>query len=400
MLEEAFELEQRSLGQNVELLDDLSLSNLRKYKYSAVDDSPVSKYILGPWWNFVVTFMPKWLAPNNITLIGFFAVVIDVLLISHYVPDLYSQGPSWIYYYASFALFFYQTMDNIDGKQARRTGTSSPLGELFDHGIDSLNCCFCGLCCVASIGLGSTVWGFVLFTCTCISMYLSTWETYYTNTLYLAFMNGPTEGMLVICFIHLITAVYGVSWWQQPCDLLWGYDRNVCFTAFSLFTQFFAHAPGCLINVNKAIRARENRDISIAEPLRTLRPLWFIMAACMIWVSSSHSTILVDNHMVLFGVGFCFTFGRTSTIIILSHLCHQSFPTNSLLLMLLYVGAFLYGVLPWFGFDVNSLLPELAYLKFYAVFSAVYFFAYSKLIIDKLTGYLGIRAFTVPSNPR
>lgn len=27
--------------------------------------------------------------------------------------------------------------DGIDGKQARRTGTSGPLGELFDHGLDS-----------------------------------------------------------------------------------------------------------------------------------------------------------------------------------------------------------------------------------------------------------------------
>ena len=26
----------------------------------------------------------------------------------------------------------YSTLDNIDGKQARRTGTSSPLGELFE----------------------------------------------------------------------------------------------------------------------------------------------------------------------------------------------------------------------------------------------------------------------------
>lgn len=27
--------------------------------------------------------------------------------------------------------------DGIDGKQARRTQTSGPLGELFDHGLDS-----------------------------------------------------------------------------------------------------------------------------------------------------------------------------------------------------------------------------------------------------------------------
>lgn len=34
----------------------------------------------------------------------------------------------------ALGLFAYQTFDAIDGKQARRTGTGSPLGELFDHG--------------------------------------------------------------------------------------------------------------------------------------------------------------------------------------------------------------------------------------------------------------------------
>ena len=36
------------------------------------------------------------------------------------------------------ALFVYQHMDAVDGKQARRTGNSSPLGLLFDHGCDAL----------------------------------------------------------------------------------------------------------------------------------------------------------------------------------------------------------------------------------------------------------------------
>lgn len=42
-------------------------------------------------------------------------------------------------------IFIYQNLDNIDGKQARKTsilfliqGTGSPLGMLFDHGVDSL----------------------------------------------------------------------------------------------------------------------------------------------------------------------------------------------------------------------------------------------------------------------
>jgi phosphatidylglycerophosphate synthase len=31
-------------------------------------------------------------------------------------------------------MVFMQTFDAVDGKQARRTNSSSPLGELFDHG--------------------------------------------------------------------------------------------------------------------------------------------------------------------------------------------------------------------------------------------------------------------------
>ena len=30
-------------------------------------------------------------------------------------------------------------MDAIDGKQARRTNSNNPLGELFDHGCDALS---------------------------------------------------------------------------------------------------------------------------------------------------------------------------------------------------------------------------------------------------------------------
>lgn len=44
----------------------------------------------------------------------------DVLM-----QSLYSFG---------IGLFIYQSLDAIDGKQARRTQTSGPLGELFDHG--------------------------------------------------------------------------------------------------------------------------------------------------------------------------------------------------------------------------------------------------------------------------
>ena len=33
----------------------------------------------------------------------------------------------------------YRVLDEMDGKQARKTGNSSPLGLLFDHGCDAFS---------------------------------------------------------------------------------------------------------------------------------------------------------------------------------------------------------------------------------------------------------------------
>ena len=72
-------------------------------------------------------------------------------------------------------------MDNIDGKQARRTGTSSGLGELFDHGIDSLNCILASLLEVSALGLGLTHLGAFTAFVACLPMFASTWETFHTQ---------------------------------------------------------------------------------------------------------------------------------------------------------------------------------------------------------------------------
>jgi phosphatidylglycerophosphate synthase len=89
-------------------------------------------------------------SPNLITLLGFLCIVGNTATVLYYSgPDLSAPAPSWVYYRyvaqnnklysadvysCALGLWIYQSMDAIDGKQARRTGTSSPLGQLFDHG--------------------------------------------------------------------------------------------------------------------------------------------------------------------------------------------------------------------------------------------------------------------------
>lgn len=71
--------------------------------------------------------------------------------------------------------FAYQTLDGIDGKQARRTGMSSVLGELMDHGLDAITCLCMTAVLAHCMSFGPTIWTvimtlygsavFQLFTC-------------------------------------------------------------------------------------------------------------------------------------------------------------------------------------------------------------------------------------------
>ena len=49
------------------------------------------------------------------------------------------SGPvsSWWCFFQTVSYFLYRILDELDGKQARRTGNASPLGLQFDHGCDA-----------------------------------------------------------------------------------------------------------------------------------------------------------------------------------------------------------------------------------------------------------------------
>ena len=51
----------------------------------------------------------------------------------------------WACVMCGVAFFIYNVLDNCDGKQARRTGSGSPMGMLFDHGIDAATCVLANL---------------------------------------------------------------------------------------------------------------------------------------------------------------------------------------------------------------------------------------------------------------
>ncbi|KAK0618425.1 CDP-alcohol phosphatidyltransferase-domain-containing protein [Bombardia bombarda] len=394
-----------------ECVSDDALIHLKSYQYSAVDKSPISHYILRPYWNAFVKLLPLWLAPNMVTLLGFFFILANVGLLVIYMPDLAGPGPSWLYYSFAFGLFMYQTMDNIDGKQARRTGTSSGLGELFDHGIDSLNCTLASLLETAAMGLGTSKSGVFTALVPCLPMFFSTWETYHTHTLYLGVINGPTEGILIACAMMVISGYYGPGIWTEPMIGLLG-DRIYLLSGwFGLTAEFIGeltfrdiwivllsssllltHIPFCVLNVVKARRAR-------GQPVAPIFLEWTPMAIYSLsigaWLYSPHSTLRSENHLVLFCVTMSFVFGRMTTKMILAHLTRQPFPYWTVMLWPLVGGAF-FANLPRLGFEPITAELEHAYLWAYFVFSFVVYSRWAYLVTTSICNFLGINCLTIP----
>ncbi|RWA12594.1 hypothetical protein EKO27_g2524 [Xylaria grammica] len=393
-----------------ECVSDDALMHLRSYKYSAVDKSPVSNYILRPYWNAFVELLPLWLAPNMVTLLGFFFILANVGLLVIVMPDLVGpvskhQGPSWLYLSFAFGLFMYQTMDNVDGKQARRTGTSSGLGELFDHGIDSLNCTLASLLETAAMALGTSKSGVFTALCPCLAMFFSTWETYHTHTLYLGYFNGPTEGILIACSVMALSGIYGPDiWTERIVDLvgeknLLGYDHLVgdhsirdIWILVIVGSLVFGHMPFCVLNV---VKARRRNNLPVLPVFLEWIPMAVYTLSIGAWLYSPYSTLMRENHLVLFCLTMSFVFGRMTTKMILAHLTRQPFPYWTVMLIPLVGGAIL-GNLPRFGLPAISAYHEHYYLWAYFFFALVVYFRWAYLVTTSICDFLGINCLTIP----
>eukprot|EP01084_Bolivina_argentea_P197269 338089_1 len=85
---------------------------------------------LNPWWEFCVSYIPHTVAPNVITLVGFFIYMTGISSLIYTDPYLSSTNPSSsACFFMAFSWFVYHTLDAIDGKHARNTKNTSPLGQ-------------------------------------------------------------------------------------------------------------------------------------------------------------------------------------------------------------------------------------------------------------------------------
>ncbi|XP_050561387.1 cholinephosphotransferase 1 isoform X6 [Spodoptera frugiperda] len=194
------------------ILNAAQLKRLSEHKYSCTSASILDAW-LQPWWCWLVSKTPLWLAPNLITILGLIVNVVTTLILVWFSPDARQDPPRWACALCALGVFIYQSLDAIDGKQARRTGSQSPLGELFDHGCDSISTVFIALGACIAVKLGEyPTWMFFQCFCAMTLFYCAHWQAYVTGTLKMGRID-VTEAQYSIIAIHLVSATLGPSFW-------------------------------------------------------------------------------------------------------------------------------------------------------------------------------------------
>ncbi|KAF0273143.1 hypothetical protein FOG51_02019 [Hanseniaspora uvarum] len=372
------------------------VANLSKYKYQSEDRSLISQKILKPFWNKFVNIFPHWLAPNVITLSGFGFILINIITCLIVSPDFLSVHPNWCYFTYALGLFLYQTFDACDGLQARRTGQSGPLGELFDHCIDSLNTTVSLMVFTSVTMLGFSYCTVFMQFVVLLNFYLSTWEEYHTHKLFLSEFSGPVEGILMIIGGFILTGIFGPDVvWKLPILKL-----NDKYTIESFHVMFAVCGIALVFNIiyaqkNVAVYYKNNSSskfeasTKIAESNKQLLP-YFAFFSIVFAVSLLESRFINLICILSNGLVFAFMVGR----IIVAHLTIQDFPLINLPTLVPLLSYVIFLISKYvFNNDSDSMVTYISLLQL--GISIGIHGSFLNEIIYEFTNYLDIWVLTI-----
>lgn len=373
----------------------LNISN----RYQSEDRSIVTKYVLKPFWKEFANIFPIWMAPNVVTLSGFGFIVVNVLTTLYFDPTLSEGSPRWAYFTYAFGIFMYQTFDACDGIHARRTGQSGPLGELFDHCIDSLNTTLSLIPFSSAARLGYThVFVLSQFALLC-NFYLSTWEEYHTHKLFLSEFSGPVEGIISLCFTFILCGLYGADtvWHHKITTVSLGGTSStfetihawIIFSCVGLLFNIVAARKNVIEYYRSVTSDEEKNEKEISKAMDGLLPFFIYFASVFLIILIQPK--FIDLPFIL-SIGFTMAFvvGR----IIVGHLTKQPFPmvNFSMFIPVIQIALYMLAVC-FFDYPVSDVIFALTWLGLGASLGIHSMFI-NEIVYD-FTTYLDVYALSI-----
>ena len=322
-------------------IEDKYVDKIIHYKYKGGDNSILCKLVIDPFCNFIVNYFPKWLAPNVITVSGWFLNLFNLIITTYYTGW---KGGDYIPFWACLACsIFYTTyiiLDYSDGKQARRLNASTPLGLLIDHGTDACTTFYIAIV-GGSITYYDNIYLYLLYyfpvSCT---FFMNTWEEYYKGELILPIIHGVSEGTLYIAIVFIVSGIYGPSLSLKEFILFNKYhlklnEINGILLCFGGLLFSFKSVFGVLNTIK-----REQLLPAIKDTL-----IYILFFTTLLSVSFLTDSIIVKEYPKFIILTFGFQFAKMMGILQLSHVLGSPYEV--------YKPVFL---IPLFGLLIHSII--------------------------------------------
>lgn len=369
------------------VLTEAGKNHIAQHKYKPGVYTPLDNLLNGMWLR-LTNLLPMWLAPNLVTFSGFIPMAIAYGLNWWNSPNFSVPPPQWMTFYAGLALLFYQTADAMDGKQARRTNNTTPLGQLLDHGFDGLAClAHHSTATMVLLPAGSRTG--VLGLCALqTSFWMGQWQEYYTGVLSTCFGPiGVTETQYALMGVAFFASYLGpkgvsamfaakmtVPWWTAPLPV-----GLVCAQLWVLFCLLLM--CGSLITTVPVAR----KAGKLGESLTHFIPMVGLNAAVFAW---REDVLAQHTRLICMAIG-CLFFYYTCQMIVFS-MARMPFPVGQpTLVPIVLLSAFSH-------FDQTYAVQQKAILTCGLVFVAITVLWVNQ-IIKELKAKLGICCLTIPA---
>uniref|UniRef100_A0A1I8PM80 diacylglycerol cholinephosphotransferase n=1 Tax=Stomoxys calcitrans TaxID=35570 RepID=A0A1I8PM80_STOCA len=370
------------------ILTPQQLKKLSEHKYNCTNSSLLDPW-LQPWWNWLVSKTPLWLAPNLITIVGLVVNIITTLILVAHAPEGTAPPPRWTCLLCALGLFIYQSLDSIDGKQARRTNTSSPLGELFDHGCDSISTVFVALSACISCQLGHYP-NWLFFQCFCAIglFYCAHWQTYVSGTLRFGKID-VTEAQFTIMGIHMISFFFGPEIWMTKLSYI-GCELRI-------LPLYFAFGIDMLLALRytKVITTegcgKNGSSVAGTSVLSPSIPLTLVVLPAFIIAQKSPENIFTE-HSSLYIVAFGMVAAKVTNKLVIAHMTKAEME---------YLDWSLLGpALLFLNQYFNCVVPEIWLLWFSLIWGTQDLVRYCSQVCLEICAHLNIQLFTIPYPPK
>ncbi len=371
-------------------IEDQYVDKLINYKYRGGDDSILCKLVIDPFCCFIVKYFPTWLAPNVITVSGWFLNLFNLIVTTYYTGWKGGERmPLWACIAVAFSYTSYIILDYTDGKQARRLKASSPLGLLVDHGTDA-----CTTFYVSILGGSLSYYDhlyqylFLYFPISC-TFFMNTWEEYYKGELILPIVHGVSEGTLIIDILAILSGVYGKSL----------YCKNVLL--FNKYNFTIGEINGIVVLIGGTLFSIKSiygvlASISSDKRLTALKDtlIYFFFFITLLSVGFLTDSVIAKEYPKILILAFGFQFAKILGILQLSHILGSPFKVYKPVFLIPLLALLIHSLTFYFtGYSLLVSIDALIIAAF--VWNVISWMHYVYFCSDEICEILNINRFVL-----